>query len=220
MSKPKKVLLIVGLVIGFIFLAGGVGSFIYVRTFIRIYRVPTGAMMNTIIPGDRILTILDAQGNLNRGDIVVFKLPTDPGVIYIKRIIGLPGETILLRGSKVFINGKELPEARTYINLSNDVLADPGRPFPEISREGEGNYSVYYTKHEDSSDEIIGAKYAVVEPFVIPQGHYFLLGDCRDNSLDSRFWGTVPRGLIIGRGLMIYDSTAPGGEKRALTKLR
>ncbi|MCI0660662.1 MAG: signal peptidase I [Acidobacteria bacterium] len=215
-SKFKKILLIIGALIVLSVLAGGVWGLL----FIRIYRVPTGAMMNTIIPGDRVLTILDARGNLNRGEIVVFKLPNDQKVEYINRIIGLPGETIQLRGSKVFINGKELPEARTYINLSNDVLQDPGRPFPEISREGEGNYRVYYIKHDDASDEIIGAKYAVVEPYVIPQGHYFILGDCRDNSLDSRFWGTVPRELIIGRGLMIYDSAAPGGEKRAFTRLQ
>jgi signal peptidase I len=216
MSKYKKILLVITALILLLVLAGGVWGLL----FIRIYRVPTGAMMNTILPGDRVLTILDAHGNLNRGDIVVFKLPNDQKVEYIKRIIGLPGETIQLRGSKVFINGKELPEARAYINLSNDILTDPRRPFPEISREGEGNYRVYYTKHDDDGDEIIGAKYAVVEPFVIPPGHFFILGDCRDNSLDSRFWGTVPRELIIGRGLMIYDSTAPGGEKRAFTKLK
>src|SRR5262245_20880989 len=216
MSKFKKILLIIGALILLLTLSGGVWGLL----FIRIYRVPTGAMMNTIIPGDRVLAILSARGNLDRGDIVVFKLPNDQKVQYIERIVGLPGETIQLRGSKVFINGKELPEARTYINLSNDVLADPRRPFQEISREGEGNYRVYYIKHDGAVDEITGAKYAVVEPFVIPPGHYFILGDCRDNSLDSRFWGTVPRELIIGRGLMIYDSTAPGGEKRAFTKLK
>jgi len=216
MSKLKKILLVITALILLLVLAGGVWCLL----FIRIYRMPTGAMMNTLLPGDRVLTILNARGNFNRGDIVIFTLPNDQKVQYINRIIGLPGETIHLRGSKVFINGKELPEARTYINLSNDVLTDPRRPFPEISREGEGNYRVYYIKHDDAVDEITGAKYAVVEPCVIPPGHYFILGDCRDNSLDSRFWGTLPRELIIGRGLMIYDSAAPGGEKRALTRLK
>ncbi|MGH9855812.1 MAG: signal peptidase I, partial [Blastocatellia bacterium] len=72
----------------------------------------------------------------------------------------------------------------------------------------------------DAQDEFSNAKYAVTEPFQIPPGHYFLLGDCRDNSLDSRYWGTVPRELIVGKALMIVGSSASSGQERAFKRLK
>ncbi|MCI0387720.1 MAG: signal peptidase I [Acidobacteria bacterium] len=211
MKTSKKILIAIGALVALGIVAGVTWYII----FIRIVRVPSGAMANTIIPGDRVLCNLYG-GNLGRGDIVVFKLPVDPKVLYIKRIIGLPGETIQLRGEKVFINGQELTEARTYVNPENRQGA-----LRELSSEGEGKYRVYYFKRDGPSDEDSpGVKYAVAEPFQIPEGHYFMLGDSRDNSFDSRFWGTVPRGLIMGKGLMIFDSEAPEGQKRAFTPLK
>jgi signal peptidase I len=216
MTKSRKILLIIASVFGLLIVASAVVTLVYIRYI----RFSTGSMMNTILPGDRILAVRSVD-NLERGDIVLFKLPQKPQVQYIKRVIGLPGETILLRGTKILINGKELAEARTYVEL----VADRS-PLPEISQEGEGKYRVYYTKRDDESDEsdesdeMMGQKYAVREPFLIPPDHYFVLGDSRDNSLDSRYWGTVPRELMIGRCLMIVDSEAPGGEKRVFIPLK
>jgi signal peptidase I len=216
MTKSRKILLIIASLFGLLIVASAVVTIV----FIRYLRVPTGSMMNTIIPGDRVLAVRYV-GNLERGDVVVFKFPPKPQLQYIMRVIGLPGETILLRGTKVLINGEELAEARTYVELVDDKS-----PLPEISREGEGRYRVYYTKRDDESDEsdesdeTMGQKYAVKEPFLIPPDHYFVLGDSRDNSLDSRYWGTVPRELMIGRCLMIVDSEAPGGEERVFIPLK
>jgi len=177
--------------------------------------MPTGSMANTIIPGDRLLCQI-SNGEMRRGDIVLFKLPTDPKVQYIKRVIGLPGETIQLRGTQVLINGQELAEARTFVdpeNLQGELK--------ELSSQGTGAYRVFYIKRESRGDEEFhGAKYAIAEPFQVPPGHYFVLGDSRDNSLDSRYWGTVPHELIVGKALMIIDSKAPNGEKRAFKYLK
>jgi signal peptidase I len=215
MKKSRKIFLIIVSLISLIVVAGAVATLV----FIRFVRIQAGSMMNTIIPGDRVMSIR-YLGGLERGDIVAFKLPTKPQIQYIKRVIGLPGETILLRGTKVFIDGKELSEARTFVDLT-----DPQKSLlPEISREGVGKYRVYYDVAwkgaSEEPAEMRGEKYAVMEPYLIPEGQYFVLGDCRDNSLDSRYWGAVPRELITGRCLMIADSAAPGGEKRVFLPLK
>lgn len=201
MKKRVKILLAVALVGGIAFLALGVFSFLS----FRIVRFPTPSMANTIIPGESVLCSLISD-EVKRGDIVWFKLPTDPKVTYLKRVIGLPEDRIQVRGTKVFINDQELPEARTYIEVT-----DPNGRQPEISVEGnDGPYRVYYTKRalqeNDNMDMASHMKYGVTEEFKIPSGNFFVMGDCRDNSLDSRYWGTVPRENIIGKALMIIAS--------------
>ncbi|MGH9753612.1 MAG: signal peptidase I [Blastocatellia bacterium] len=99
MSKKSKSLIVVAAAL-FLALAG-VGT--YFLIYHRVVLVPTGAMANTIIPGDRVLCSTHVA-EINRGDIVIFKLPTDPKVMYVKRVIGLPGETIQVKGRSVFIN--------------------------------------------------------------------------------------------------------------------
>src|SRR5215510_1693106 len=113
MSKKAKALIIVAAAL-FLALAG-IGT--YFLIYYRIVHVPTGGMANTIIPGDRVLCRTHV-GEIKRGDIVIFKLPTDPKVMYVKRVIGLPEETIQVKGHRVFINGKELPEERALIRLT------------------------------------------------------------------------------------------------------
>jgi signal peptidase I len=113
MSKKAKALIVVATAL-FLALAGVATYFLI---YYRIVHVPTGAMANTIIPGDRVLCRMHV-GEIKRGDIVIFKLPTDQKVIYVKRVIGLPGETIQVKGRRVFINDKELPEERALIRLT------------------------------------------------------------------------------------------------------
>ncbi len=209
MTKPKKILISLGGLAAAVLITGGIWYFVS----FRVVRVPSGSMANTIIPGDSVLCSKSAR-TIARGDIVLFRYPPAPEAQYLMRVIGLPGETIELRGVKVLINGRELIEARTYIDMGDGKGA-----LKELGAEGEGRYRAYYIKRESENDENInGARYAVKEPFEIPQEHYFVLGDSRDNSLDSRFWGAVPRELVTGKALMIVDS--PGSQSRAFKMLK
>jgi signal peptidase I len=194
----------------------------YFLIYYRVVRVPTGAMANTIIPGDRVLCRTHV-GEIKRGDIVIFKLPTDPKVMYVKRVIGLPGETIQVKGHRVFIDGKELPEERALISLANPQ--EPQLPVVKVEpKPQDAWYRVFYDvdRYSDGDDFEInpGLKYGASEPYKIPPGNYFLLGDCRDNSEDSRYWGTVPRDLIVGEAMMIFDSSAKGTEGRSFKPLK
>src|SRR5919205_541768 len=202
--------------------------------------VPSASMENTIYVGDHFLVNkfifgpgpslpFLPQREVRRGDIVVFKFPgpSNPreGIVqyktlFIKRVIGLPGETIQVRGPNVYVDGKVLPEYRVK-------TLDPqrGNDKAELKRleytspRADEPYSVYYTPETLSKrdgdaavDPFSGFKHAVGEPFKIPEGCYFMMGDNRDNSADSRVWGPVRRDLIVGRALFViwsYDEHAP-----------
>jgi signal peptidase I len=217
--------------------------FLFFVTFIgRTVAVPTGSMQNTILIGDHFLInkFIFAPGapapflpqrEIKRGDIVVFKYPGDrdhPGMdeslgvkpyrdYYIKRVIGLPGDKIEVRGSSVYINDQALPEHR--------VAADQGRVMtaPLIIRDVPPKtnepYTVIYKPDTLASlggveQDMTYFKYAVGLPVRVPDDSYFMMGDNRDNSADSRVWGFVRRDLIIGRALFVfwsYDDSAPAG---------
>lgn len=218
MSKAGKIPIIAIALVALLMLAA-VGYYVM---YFRIVAFPTGSMANTLIPGDRVLCDLRG-GEIKRGDIVLFKLPTDPKVMYIKRVIGLPGEAIQVKGRRVLINGKELPEERALIRLTGPQ--EPESPIVKVEpKPQDAWYRVFYDV-ELSSDgdefEVSRAmKYGAAEPYQIPQGHYFLLGDSRDNSEDSRYWGTVPRDLIVGKALMVVTSDSKGHEGRFFKPLK
>lgn len=185
----------------------GIGALIAYRLFfIKMVRVPTGAMANTIIPGDHLI-VRKLFGQIDRGDIVVFAYPNQPSIKYISRVVGLPGETIEARDNLVYINGNPVPEQRVLVKPDYDF--DSG-VLEELSTEGSGPYRVFCYPLDRKSQLPTAPgqpSFGVKEPFHIPDNQYFVMGDNRDNSFDSRYQGSVPRELIWGRPTVIYWSS-------------
>jgi signal peptidase I len=189
------------------------------RTFlIEPFRIPSGSMMPTLLVGDFVLVnkfayglrlpvtdtkILDI-GEPQRGDIVVFKYPPNPKEDYIKRIIGLPGDTISVHDEQVFVNGKPMPQK--YLGPITDTD-------PESVKTAQAGGIERTEKLGEVSHRII-----LLPPFmrapqtegmwVVPKGYYFAMGDNRDNSSDSRFWGPVPEADLRGKAFLIWFSLA------------
>ena len=195
MKKRVRIIFLLFLLV-VLFVAG-----LYYVFFLRLVRVPTGAMSNTILPGDR-LVVNRLFSEVNRGDIIIFSYPADPSIRYVSRVIGLPGERIQIRGRLVYINDQELPEKRVLVEHVSPEFNDALR---EISSDGEGRYRVFYF-NDEAGESTFAAPVGTAEPFLIPEGNYFVMGDNRDNSFDSRFRGTVPRRLVTGKPLLIYWS--------------
>jgi signal peptidase I len=217
-------------------------------TFIvQAVKVPTASMENTITVGDHLLVnkFIFAPGpmlpilpqrDIKRADIIVFKYPGNPynpdrdkeddnipfKVNYVKRVIGLPGDTIEVKGLRVFVNGQPLSEHVIAVKrpLGEIEQKAPLQVIEEMPRKGDELYDVYYF-----ADNVAAARegrepptsadfnFAVNgKPAKVPPNHYFVMGDDRDNSLDSRAWGYVPRELVIGRAMFVYwsyDETKP-----------
>lgn len=212
---------------------------------IQAVTVPTGSMQNTILVGDYLLVnkfIFAPSGSplpflpqreVRRGDIIVFKYPgnrinprkdSSRGLVpyqinYVKRVIGLPGETVEFRNNQVFINGQLLPEYRVIGDANNEESALETKDFE--SRPPEAKYGVYYSeetmKAVESGRNLSRSDYEFGvqgKPTVVPENQFFVMGDSRDNSEDSRFWGFVPRELIVGQAMFVYwscDRSASGG---------
>jgi signal peptidase I len=173
---------------------------LFIRTFaVQAFKIPTGSMEPNLLVGDHLLVnkfvfapaatplerMVLPMRDVRRGDIVVFKFPEEPERDFIKRVIGLPGDTIEVRNRQVFVNGSKLdePYAHYLFPVSDDET--------------------------ESGD--VRARYG---PVTVPTGHYFMMGDNRDNSQDSRYWGFLPAHYVKGRALMIYWSfESPAGEQ-------
>ena len=207
-------------------------------TFIvQAVKVPTGSMQNTITVGDHLLVnkFIFAPGprlpglpqrEIRRGDIIVFKYPGNPfnperdrdednipyKVNYVKRVIGLPGDVVEVKGLRVFVNGQPLPEHIIVAKNVNDKA--PLEIVEDTPRQGNELYDVYYFANKVEAarrGQDVSASpdfnFAVNgKPAKVPDNSYFVMGDDRDNSLDSRAWGFVPRELVIGRAMFVYWS--------------
>ena len=201
--------------------------------------VPTGSMQNTILVGDYLLVnkfIFTPGGHdlpflpqreIQRGDIIVFKYPgnrVNPRrdssrnppleaykLNYVKRVIGLPGETVEFRDNRVYINGELLPEHRIIGDAPSREAALDTHEFEE--RKPEDKWDVYYSQDTmslvNAGEHLPTSQYEFAtkgKTMVVPPNSFFCMGDSRDDSEDSRFWGFVPRELIIGRAMFVYWS--------------
>jgi signal peptidase I len=181
---------------------------VFVITFIvQAFQIPSGSMENTLLVGDFLLVDkLHFDGGANsahllpdapiqRDDIIVFYFPVDPSQFLVKRVIGVPGDRIHMQNKTVYVNDQPLEESYTrYDPRIPDAYREP---FPQqlgYSREIERRWRNQMLKYVQNGD------------LIVPPDHYFVMGDNRDNSLDSRFWGFVPRANIVGRPLVIYLS--------------
>ena len=179
-----------------------------IRSFIiEPFKIPSGSMMPTLIAGDFIVVnkftygirfpvwnkTLIKIGKPKRGDVFVFHYPKDPSIDYIKRAIGLPGDEIRYENKKLFINGKLinkiLLEKYSYTFNDNDMMH--AKEFIETL--GDSRHSILV--HDIPSEDY---------KFNVPEGHYFAMGDNRDNSSDSRVWGFVPDELLVGKAFFIW----------------
>ena len=189
-------------------LMGTVVIAIFVITFIvQAFQIPSESMENTLLVGDYLLVnklCYGGQGvgsyimpyeKIKRGDIIVFHYPVDPKQHFVKRVIGLPGDRLHLVNKKVFINGKPLDEPYVrFLEPANNPFRD-NFPRTDIPAYGlEGKWWLEMRKLVEDGQ------------LIVPQGNYFVMGDNRDDSQDSRYWGFVPRENIIGRPLIIYWS--------------
>jgi signal peptidase I len=194
---------------------------IFVITFIvQAFQIPSGSMENTLLVGDFLLVDklhfaggpgaihLLPYGTIKRGDIVVFYFPVDASQFLVKRVIGLPGDHIRLRNKMVYVNGEPLKES--YV-VHKQWIPDGYRDnFP--NQQG-------YSRDIDRRWRYELANYVSDGELMVPAEHYFVMGDNRENSLDSRYWGFVPRANIVGRPLVIYLSVKGSEPGRASGKL-
>jgi len=198
-------------------------------TFIvQAVKVPTGSMQNTITIGDHLLVnkFIFAPGKslpflpqreIKRGDIIVFKYPGNPYdpkrddrpdnrpilTNYVKRVIGLPGDHIRIQGNNVLVNGEVVPEH--HITATDHNRKDPLEIKENPPRKPGELYDVYY-KPGPPDDESGYDAFEGKDELVVPEAKYFVMGDNRNNSEDSRYWGFVPRDLVIGRAMFVYWS--------------
>lgn len=201
----------------------------FVMTFLlQSFVIPTGSMIDNLLIGDHLLVdkvayshsigFLDnfvfPQRKIKRGMIVTFKSPEDMEKEYVKRVIGLPGETVKIKKRQVYINGKPITEkykrhfdkSSYSIDNSDDLNLIMRDNFP--LEDPYGLPSQFSWKYRNS---IVNTD--IGKAFKIPEGHYFCMGDNRDNSSDSRFWGPVPHEYIIGKPWRIYWSFDSSSEE-------
>ena len=193
-------------------LLGTVVIAVFVITFIvQAFQIPSPSMENTLLVGDYLLVnkLCFGGGGLGdyfmpyrqvrRGDIVVFHYPVDPTQHFVKRVIGVPGDRVRLVNKQVLVNG--LPLKEPYARFS--------RPADDVFRD---NFPRLDVMSGPTPEWWLQLRKLVEDgQLIVPEGHYFVMGDNRDNSSDSRYWGFVPEANIIGRPLVIYWSVQ-GGE--------
>ncbi|MFW0776882.1 MAG: signal peptidase I [Rickettsiales bacterium] len=191
------------------------------------FHIPSGSMKSTLLVGDYLFVskysygysrysfplglpifegrVMDSKPE--RGDIIVFRLPANPRIDYIKRLIGMPGDRVQVKDGIVFINGEPLKREQMddYLDDRNKYNVRNIPRFEETLPEGK-RYTILEDKENGPADN--------TTTFIVPEGHYFFMGDNRDNSIDSRFTnevGFIPEENLVGKALMIFCSVHGGG---------
>jgi signal peptidase I len=180
---------------------GVAAAFTVPLLFVRPYSMPSSSMENTLLIGDRILVRVFPRPTPARGHLIVFHYPLDRKQIFTKRVIGMPGDHVRMKARVVYVNGNELKEPYAIRRFP----ADPSRdnlPSASDERALEGMPGLLQARTEMLRDHVVNGE------VVVPAHKYFVLGDNRDNSLDSRYWGFVDASDVIGEPFLIYDSQA------------
>jgi signal peptidase I len=187
--------------------------FLVIRTFfVEAFKIPSGSMENTLQVGDFLLVNKLVYGaevpftharlprlrEPQRGDVIVFEYPEDPTKNFVKRLVGVPGDTVEMRDATLIRNSKAISE-RYGEHTDPDI--DPAPEDFRWQRDFVVRTAAAANGYHPSRNNW--------GPLVVPKGNYFVLGDNRDNSLDSRYWGFVPDSLVKGRPFVIYYSYAP-----------
>jgi signal peptidase I len=194
-------------------LAVSIVLFAVIRTFlVEAFKIPSGSMENTLQVGDFLLVNKLVYGaevpfthkrlprlrEPQRGDVIVFEWPEDPTKNFVKRLVGVPGDTVEMRDGTLIRNGTVLSER--YVEHTEPDMD----PAPEDFR-----WQRDYLVRSANAASAYHPSRNNWGPLVVPKEKYFVLGDNRDNSLDSRYWGFVPDSLVKGRPFVIYYSYAP-----------
>ncbi len=187
------------------------------------FRIPSGSMLPTLHIGDFILvnkydygvrlpvigTKIIPMGSPARGDVVVFRYPMDPSIDYIKRVVGLPGDTIKYVNKRLYVNGVEQKQTEIGDWIDPDTMVTLS-----AFEENLGGREHQIVKDNRTSESMRGQAYARGAEYCkysfdgftckVPEGNYFMMGDNRDNSEDSRYWGVVPDEYLVGRAFFIW----------------
>jgi signal peptidase I len=193
-------------------LAIAIVLFLFVRAFfVEAFKIPTGSMENTLLVGDFLLVNklvygaevpftgkrLPAIRKPADGDVIVFQFPKDPSKNYVKRVIGMPGDTVAMKDGVLYRDSRRVDERYVIRQDSNDVSQeDFNWQNGYLVRTAEGGINNHPSRNNWG-------------PLVVPEKQYFVLGDNRDNSADSRYWGFVPDSLVRGRPIFVYYSYQP-----------
>ncbi len=175
-----------------------------IRSFIfEPFRIPSGSMMPTLLQGDYIFVkkysyglrwpVIEQKflelGEPRRGDVVVFRLPSNPSINYIKRVVGLPGDRIIYDNHQLTVNGQQMTQSEhPEMRLQDSGLV-------KIEQLDTRNHAIRISRPNDTSTERV---------YEVPQGHYFMMGDNRDNSQDSRYIGAIPETHLVGEAVRIW----------------
>ncbi|HAJ70863.1 MAG TPA: signal peptidase I [Methylophilaceae bacterium] len=199
-----------------------------IRSFlVEPFKIPSGSMMPTLLAGDYILVNKFTYGlrvpilnntfyemnQPNRGDVFVFHYPPEPTVDYIKRVVGLPGDKIQYQNKRLSINGQVLDvssiddyiytiETKDEYNNPRELTIKAGHFVEDLK--GVKHDILIHDLVNDYASESPGAKLMRGETVTVPEGHYFAMGDNRDNSSDSRVWGFVPERNLVGKAFFIW----------------
>jgi len=189
-------------------------SFIY-----EPFQIPSGSMFPTLLVGDFLLVekfayslkdpVLRSEivktGDVERGDVIVFKYPDDPRIDYIKRVVGLPGDTVIYQNKQIFIQGP----------CMRGMPCDPPRAM-SLKSQGKASEEVHGADYNLYTEQLGEVQHQILRnpnadrrrpgKYVVPEGHYMVFGDNRDNSLDSRAWGYVPEENIVGKAVFVWMS--------------